>query len=178
MAKEDLDELEQEDDQDGAEDGDESESGEGGGSGKKKLILILLALLLLGGGGGGAYWYFMMPHGDEKPERKPPTYIRLDPMVVNVNSESESHFLQVTIDLKVEDEKVTEEVKLLMPEIRDGALLLFSGQDPFEVVTPQKREQLRKAILDLANKAVSEHMHDEHKKSPIKGVYFTTFVLQ
>ena len=169
MAKDDFDELEQ--DSADADGEDSEEEGDGGSTGSKKWLWIMLALLLLGGGGGGAYWYMgadkheSAADEEAKQEKMAPIYVALDPMVVNVNGDMEAHYLQVSINLKLTDPLVAEEIKLRMPEIRDGVLLLLSGQNPEEVTLPQKREELRQAILALTNKAVAD---PGTKKNPKK----------
>jgi flagellar FliL protein len=145
--------------------------------GRLKLIILLLVLL---GGGGGAAWYFMQPqHGQpgaevkSKEKAKPPVFERMDAFTVNLSGEGE-HYLQVEISLKVADEKVGEEIKLYMPEIRDRVLRLLSSKHADELATPQGKAKLSEEIKAQVNKTLNLQAPDEG----VAGVFFTSFVIQ
>lgn len=148
---------------------------------KKTMLIALVALLVVGAGvGGGAFFYLKSsPASAEKAhaEKGPPSYIKLEPAVVNISNGEDSHYLQVSIDLKTFNPKVGEEVTLLMPEIRDGILTLLAGQNPDTVTQPAEREKLRQQIKGLVNRLLTEH-GKEKDKEPVDGVFFTAFVMQ
>lgn len=139
--------------------------GEEGAQPKKKnrLKFLLLILVVLLAAGGGAAWYFMQPKGDaeavdEAPaEAKPaepeapPIFVTLEPFTVNLLSDGGDHYLQVGIDLKVADEKVPEQVKLHMPEIRNSVLLLLSSKHVSDLVTVEGKNKLRTEIRRQVN---------------------------
>lgn len=148
---------------------------------KKTLLIALLALLVVGAGvGGGAFFYLKSsPASAEAAHEKkgPPSYIKLEPAVVNISNGEDSHYLQVSIDLKTFDSKVEENVTLLMPEIRDGILTLLAGQNPDTVTQPAEREKLRQQVKVLVNRLLTAH-GKEKGKEPVDGVFFTAFVMQ
>lgn len=148
---------------------------------KKTMLIVLIALLVVGAGvGGGAFFYLKASPasaGETHEEKGPPVYIKLEPAVVNVSNGEDSHYLQVSIDLKTFDAKVGDEVNLLMPEIRDGILTLLASQNPETVTQPAEREKLRQQIKVLVNRLLTTH-GKEKSKDPVDGVFFTAFVMQ
>lgn len=153
----------------------------------RKLLLILVgAVIILGGAGGGAYFYLgsaqAKPGAKKEVVKGPPVFVKFEPMVVNLNSDMENHYLQVNLEMKTYDPKVAEEIKVQMPVLRDGILTILGGQNPDTVTGLNEREKLRKSILAFANqtlgKAQAEEGDKKHAGRPVDGVYFTGFVVQ
>jgi flagellar FliL protein len=130
----------------------------GGGKKKGLLLVVLVAVAMLGLGGGGA-WFFLSQkksggeHAAEvKPAKaEPPVFFTLEPFVVNLAGE-ETRYLQVGIDLKVADSGVIEQIKVHMPEIKNGVLLLLSSKTPEEIASLDGKNQLRGEIRDVVNR--------------------------
>ena len=129
----------------------------GGGKGKR-IVLIVLVLLLLGGGGGAA-WFFLMRKpevpdatAEAKRPRLPPVCEKLEPFVVNLADRG--RYLQVGIELRVVDPKVQAEVKKLVPEIRNGILLVLSGKRAEEISSAEGKMRLQLEIRQAANRAL------------------------
>ncbi|MFN7753013.1 MAG: flagellar basal body-associated protein FliL [Pseudomonadota bacterium] len=129
----------------------------GGGKGKR-IVLIVLVLLLLGGGGGAA-WFFLMRKpevpdatAEAKRPRLPPVFEKLEPCVVNLADRGRS--LQVGLELRVVDPKVQAEVKKLVPEIRNGILLVLSGKRAEEISSAEGKMRLQLEIRQAANRAL------------------------
>ena len=150
----------------------------GGGAKKRLLLVVLLAVVMLGMGGGAA-WFFLShkkagePHAGEAKAAKaePPVFFTLEPFVVNLAGE-ETRYLQVGIDLKVADSHVIEKIKLHMPEIKNGVLLLLSSKKPEELSSLEGKNQLRGEIRDAVNRplgiqvqAAAAQPADEAKQS-------------
>lgn len=142
-----------------ADKGEKETESAGSGKGKKKgLLVVLTAVAMLGLGGGGA-WFFLSQKkgGDEhvteaKPAKsEPPVFFTLEPFVVNLAGE-ETRYLQVGIDLKVADSGVIEQIKLHMPEIKNGVLLLLSSKTPEEIASLDGKNQLRGEIREVVNR--------------------------
>jgi flagellar protein FliL len=169
------------------------------GGGKKKLIIIIAAvvvvLLLLG---GGAAFYFMQQKaaaqaaalaeedgGDaadehapdahakaEKPERPEhaPTFVPLDPFVVNLADKEVDRFAQVGLSLQVEEAPVADEIKSYMPAIRNAILLILSHKTSADLLSPEGKETLAKEIRWGATRAMgyevpTEDAHEEDTAS-------------
>lgn len=153
---------------------------------RKMLFILVGAVLVLGGAGGGVYFYLNSaqanPGAKKEVAKGPPVFVKFEPMVVNLNSDMESHYLQVNLEMKTYDPKVAEEIKVQMPVLRDGILTILGGQNPDTVTTLNEREKLRKNILAFANKTLGKARSEEGDKQnagePVDGVYFTGFVVQ
>jgi flagellar FliL protein len=190
--------------------------GEGGGGKKKKVLIIVIALVVvLALAGGGAAWFLLGGkkkgkghakaegehaeqaddsgggHDDEdEPEddskKKPPVFVSLEPFTVNLSSEASDRYLQVGIDLKVSAPDVADKIKVHLPEIRNGILLILTSKKVDELNKIEGKNRLRAEIRDAVNKPIGlykappEHA-DVLKWKPKKGavdVLLTSFVIQ
>jgi flagellar protein FliL len=157
--------------------------------GKKKLIIIIavVAVLLLVGGGGAFYMMqkkaaaeaAAMAEGEDaeatdshakaghekvaKPERPehPPSFVALDPFVVNLADKESDRFAQVGLSLQVEDAPVAEEIKSYMPAIRNAILLILSHKTSDELLSPEGKEKLATEIKWGATRAMGYEVPEE-----------------
>jgi len=148
--------------------------------GKGKLLIIIIAAVVLLGGGGGAAWYFMSAKkaGDVKQVKheepaKPPVFVKLDAFTVNLTADGEEHYLQVDIQLKVAEPKVSDKIKEHMPEIRNSVLLLLSSKTASALSSMEGKQKLSSEIKEQVNKVL--HAKDA---DGVSGVFFTSFVIQ
>jgi flagellar protein FliL len=134
-------------------------------TGKKKLIIILAAaLVLLVVIGGGAAFYLkkkaaaeaansaedgaVAEHHIAKPDLKhPPTFLPLDPFVVNLADKEADRYAQIGITLEVEDPKFAEQMKAFMPAIRNSILMILAHKLSSELLDRAGKEQLAAEIL-------------------------------
>lgn len=146
----------------------------------KLLILVVIAVLIIGGGGGAA-WFLMMGskksddgrHQEDKP--KPPIYVSLERKTYNLPSaDGSDHYLMVAVDVKVEDQLAAEKIKLHMPEILNGMLMLFSSKSVEELATLEGKKKLSAQIT----KAVNEPLHLKEGEKAASEALFTEFVIQ
>lgn len=128
-------------------------------SGGKKGILIIaaVAVLMLAIGGGGA-WFFLghksaAPHAEApKPKHAAaPVFVTLEPFVINLAGDVQ-HYLQVGIDLRVVDNSVSDQIKLHLPEIRNGVLLLLSSKAVEDLASLEQKNRLRDEIREVVNR--------------------------
>ncbi len=145
------------------------------GSKKKKgLLIMVVAAVLVAALGGGAAWYFLGhkkgdataegnddgdAHKSDKTKKKSkkkdgdkPIFVSLESVTVNLADPGTEHFMQVGIDLKVADAHVSDDIKLHMPEIRNGLLLLLSSKRAQDVSTVEGKNQLRAEVREIVNK--------------------------
>jgi len=122
-------------------------------------------------------------HGDSK--KKPPVYASLEPFVVNLSSEAADRYLQVGIDVKVSDPGIADKIKVHLPEIRNGILLILSSKKVEELNTVEGKNRVRVEIRDAVNKPLGMYRRPpegmEMKYTPKKGaqdVLLTSFVIQ
>jgi flagellar protein FliL len=126
---------------------------------KSPLLLIVgvgvLALAL----GGGAAWFFLVHKSQPQTaaaEAKPkhdsaPVFVTLEPFVVNLSGDVQ-HYLQVGIDLRVVDTHVIDQIKVHLPEIRNGVLLLLSSKSVEDLSSVEQKNRLRAEIREAVNK--------------------------
>lgn len=133
--------------------------------GKKKLLILIVAglLVLLLAGGGAAF--FMMKKaahaaedGDEpaaaqahgasdKPDLKhPPTFLPLDPFVVNLADRDADRYAQIGITLEVADAKFGETLKAYMPAIRNAVLMILAQKNSTDLLDRAGKELLAAQI--------------------------------
>ncbi|GAO37483.1 flagellar basal body protein FliL [Sulfuricella sp. T08] len=146
---------------------------------KGKLFPILGILLVLGGAGGGAAWYFTQsdakPAEHKEEKQQPPVFVTLETFTVNLQADGGGeHYLQVGIDLKVTDPVVVELVKLHMPEVRNGVLLLLSSKSAEQIASLEGKQKLSAEIQEQVNKPLNAKISGKG----VTGVFFTSFVIQ
>ena len=193
--------------------------------GKKKLIIIIAAavLLLVVAGGAALFLLKKKAHAEDgadeapvaeaahasKPDLKhPPTFLPLDPFVVNLSDKEVDRYAQVGITLEVEDAKFADQLKAFMPAIRNGILMILSHKTSRELLERAGKKQLAGEILresartmgievaepeaaDDKPAAKTDADDDEKPKAkakkkphkvvepnPIKRVHFSNFIVQ
>lgn len=186
--------------------------------GKKKLIVIVAAVLLLAVAGGGAFAYMAKQKaaaaaaaaedeegdGEEAPakheapaakhdSKHPPTFVPLDPFVVNLADKESDRFAQIGVTLEVDDPKFAEELKLYMPAIRNGILMLLAHKSSAELLSQEgklelQKEILRESVLPLGievedeDEAPAEGKRKKKRKAavhnPVTHVHFSNFIVQ
>jgi len=150
--------------------------------GKGLLIAVLAGVALLLAGGGGA-WYFLKgsgeaaadtAHGDKKAPKKAPLFVTLEPFTVNLRDDEGAHYLQVAVVLSVTDAGVGDAIKVHMPMIRNGILLLLSSKRSDELASLDGKQKLATEIATEARKPLAAAGVTEG----VESVYFSSFVIQ
>ena len=149
--------------------------------GKGKLFAILgVVVLVLAGGGGTAFWMMRAPA--EAAEAEPAEahvdlahagIIKFEPFIVNLADPGAKRFLRVSIAIIVPSEDVAKEIEhgeVLRMQLRSEILDLLTTQTSEQIVTPDGKAALKKAILEKAHHTFAPHeAHD---------VIFSDFVVQ
>jgi flagellar FliL protein len=165
------------------------------------LVIVGGLVVVLALAGGGA-WFVMskkaaaaaaedveeVAHAAPK---GPPTFLPLDNMVVNLADPGGEKVAQVGITLEVVDLKAVEKVKVYLPAIRSGILLLISQRTAEDLLQIEGKEKLSQDILVEALKPFGggEEVDPKDKKAvarakklaeagPVRGVYFSSFIVQ
>ncbi len=184
--------------------------------GKKKLFLILGLVLVLALGGGAAAFFLLKPQAEPeldeygepiehaapvKHEKKaehgaPPTFLPLDPFVVNLADRDSERYAQIGITLQVDDPKVAEELKAYMPAIRNGVIMILAHKTAAELLSREGKEQLAAEIRRESVRPLGIEVEDEdeapaadtppkkRKKRkapvhvPVEQVHFSSFIIQ
>jgi flagellar FliL protein len=166
-----------------SEDFEDSEAPKAG-KGKLIIIIIVAALVLLGGGGAAAWFFLLQPKpaptkaqlAEEK--AKSTHFVNLEPFVTNIISQDgETHYVQVTMDLKTDDPKADDEIKTVMPEIRNAVLNRLAGEQASAVSLQTERDRLaRQLLLDINH--ILECSAGDTSGDVITEVDFSGFVMQ
>lgn len=177
----------------------------------KKLVIIIGALVgVLALGGAGFYFLVLKPRaaaaaeedGGDAPKAAahdahavPPAYLPMDNMVVNLADPGGERVAQIGVTLMVTDAHASDSVKAFLPSIRSGVLMLISQRTAAELLTPEGKESLSKAIFREATIPFGggddeeEHPPEEssskkkkkkvvHAVYPVTGVLFSSFIIQ
>jgi flagellar protein FliL len=195
--------------------------------GKKKLLIIIVAVLavVLAGGGGAAFYLKKKAaaaaaaaeaEGDEAEApahaaakgkdgaAQLPTFLPLEPFVVNLADKESDRYAQVGITLEIDDPKVADQLKAYMPAIRNGILMVLAHKTSTELLERSGKvalagEIMREAVRPLGieleapepepAKAAKAGEDDEvapKKKAkkkppvhnPVRHVHFSNFIIQ
>lgn len=184
----------------------------------KKLIIILAVVALLLVGGGAAAFFVMKQKAaaaaaaeDGEPEveasrkasskeskesKGPPSFLPLEPFVVNLADRESERYAQVGITLQVEDAKSAEELKLYMPAIRNGVLMILAHKNSAELLEREGKEKFAAEVMREAVRPLGIELEDEEapaasvppgkkKKrapppphNPVQHVHFSSFIIQ
>lgn len=177
----------------------------------KKMLFIILGvvlLLALAGGGGVIFYLKSQAHdgeeGDAPKEEEvhyeapepgtPPTFVPLDPMVINLADPGGNRYAQLGITLQVQDAKTEEAIKPFMPAIRNGILMLISQRTSAEMLKIEGKEELVKDIIAEVSHVMGYQVEDDHAEddgstkkrkkkrhgppNPIQDVLFSSFIVQ
>lgn len=173
---------------------------------KKMLFIILGVVLVLVLGGAGAVFFVSKQRAAaydeeggapakavEAAHKTPPVYLPLDNMVVNLADPGGDRVAQVGITLEVRDAKASDSVKVYLPAIRSGILMLIAQQTAAQLLSKEGKESLASAILKEASipfggghDDAEEDEPPPKKKAkrapvveyPVVGVLFSSFIVQ
>jgi len=156
--------------------------------GKKKLIIMVAAaLVVLLGAGGGAAIYFKKKaaHAAEeaaaeeggaagehraakRDPKHPPTFLPLDPFVVNLADKEVDRYAQIGITLELQDAKFSDELKLYMPAIRNGILMILAHKTSAELLDRSGKELLAAQVQREAARTMGIEMAEPEAVSEAK----------
>ena len=166
----------------------------------KKMLVIMASLVVILALAGGGAWFFMSKKAAANEDAEetshvapkgPPTFLPLDSMVINLADPGGEKVAQVGITLEVVDAKAVEKVKVYLPAIRSGILLLISQRTSEDLFQIEGKEKLAQDILTEASRpfASGEEVDPKDKKAvarakklaeagPIRAVHFSSFIVQ
>jgi flagellar FliL protein len=188
-------------------DADNAEAADAGSKKKKKLLLIIgLAVALVAVSIGGTVFALKMlspapaataekaaETEKEEPPLAPAIYFEMTPnFTINFNVNGRQRYLQAAITLLYRDPTLEELLKLHMPAIRNGLVMLLSGKSFEELQTNDGKETLKAEALEIINNQLKKEQEalvkkeegedaeeGEEKKLPgVEQVLFTNFVMQ
>jgi len=127
---------------------------------KKKLVIIgAAAFAVLIAGGGAAAFFLKSGDADDadgartshaaarEKNRTPPTFLPLDPFVVNLADRESERFAQIGITLELDDAHFADELKVYMPAIRNGILMVLAHKTSRQLLERAGKEALAREIM-------------------------------
>lgn len=150
---------------------------------KKMLIIIIVVVLLLVVGGAAAY--FLLFAGKPAPEEDAAAALKktvptesteigqtypIETFIVNLANPLGKRYLKVTMQLELDNPKMTAELDRRMPQLRDAILTILSSKTYEDISTSQGKLRLRSEIVARVNAFLTS--------GSIRRVYFTEFVVQ
>lgn len=125
-------------------------------------------------------------HKTEAP--KAPTYVKLDPFTSNLAIDEAApagpQYVQVVVELKVEDAHVAETIKPFTAEVRHEILRLLSGKKGAQLATMEGRDKLTEEIQLAVNMIINPPRKskkggkEEPPDGPVAKVLFSSFIIQ
>ena len=103
----------------------------------------------------------------------PMPVVAIDPLVVNLQSDTGQWFLQVSITLKMTDAAGADLAAARSPEIRNRILMLLSDKRPDELATADSKQRLADDLVAKLNQPLSGG-----GSLNVAGLFFTSFVIQ
>ena len=145
--------------------------------GSSKVMIIAAAVIVLGG--GFFYWKKSQAAGDGTTVHAATTkdvdatgVVPMEAFLVNLADSNASRFLRVTLRLVVgtpAEAKEIEESPVDQARARSAILEILATQQSARLVTPEGKDELKKAIAERTSKVLKREVHD---------VLFTDFVVQ
>ena len=110
-------------------------------------------------------------------------------MLVNLADPGGNRFVQLAITLQVQDAKVSDAIKIYMPSIRNGILMLVSQRTAEEILKPEGKEKLATAIIEEISMVMGFELDEPSEEgtkkrrrrappNPLQGVLFSSFIVQ
>jgi len=108
------------------------------------------------------------------PRAERPIFVTLEPLTVNLQTDSKERFLHVGVSLKVRDDEAQARIVESMPELRSRLLLLLSDRQPGQLSSPADKSRLAEQIRDELNRPLAAGQ----PAYGIVSVSFNAFVVQ
>lgn len=149
---------------------------------KKKgsgLIIGIVAVVLLAAG-AGAYLVLSSAKGGgdaaklavegHAAEQAKGTVFALEPFIVNLQDNSGTRYLKLTINLELPPGSVITELNNHSAQIRDSLIILLSSKSYSDIGTVEGKYKMRDEIVARVNQYLTN--------SKVSTAYFTEFVIQ
>jgi flagellar protein FliL len=168
-------------------------------NGKKKLILMIgvgLALVAISVGGTIAALKMMGPENKNteaaavvEVKAAPAIYLEMSPnFTINFSVKGRQRFLQATISLLYRDPALEPLIKLHMPAIRNGLVMMLSSKNFEDLQSQQGKDAMRAEALGIVQDILMKEQEALAAKSEgdkgaapvgkVEQVLFTNFVMQ
>lgn len=96
---------------------------------------------------------------------------KLEPFTVNLDGFD--RYLQISVTLQVASAEIAEKVKVFMPVIRHGLILILSSKDASTLQSGEGKREVMDEIRDRVNKVLEVKEHDG-----VTDIFFENFIIQ
>jgi flagellar FliL protein len=142
-------------------------------------------------------------HAKKDEKKGPPVFVPLEPFVINLADRDVERFAQIGITLQLDDAKSADEIKLYMPAVRNGVLMVLAHKTSKELLERSGKEKLAAEIMreavrpmginieapededaaadDVADKPKAKAKKKKKKEpehNPVVSVNFSSFIIQ
>ncbi len=94
----------------------------------------------------------------------------LDSFIVNLSGDGGKRYLRVTMEMEMDNEKLSEEMAKRLPQIRNAILMILPEKKYEDISDKKGKTALGEEIINTVNELL--------KTGTIKNIYFTEFVIQ
>jgi flagellar basal body-associated protein FliL len=153
--------------------------------------LIVLAVLLLAAAGGGFYYYVVMrgaTHRTHAVQKEPPLpfYLMVKPFVVSMaGSGSDTHFVQIGVNLTLSGAAAGNLVTAMMPEVEDTLRLSALSFKVSDITTPAGVDKMRAKMTADLNRMLLQRLGaarimqvDGGVKNMVRHIYFSQLIIE
>lgn len=185
---------------------------------RTKLFIIIGAVsALLLGGGGGAIFLLKKNAADaaaaeahdgedgasakaaqQDGKMHTPVFVPLDPFTINLADRESERYAQVGITLEIEDSQTGDQIKVMMPAIRNNILLAIADRTASELLGRDGKARLAERVRREVSRVLGAEVEDEEEPAaegtepsrqarkgkkrapalPVKAVHFSNFIIQ
>lgn len=124
---------------------------------KSKMPMMIIAAVLIAAGAGGGAWFLAGrsapdPAAAAEAQRKAALrsriFLPLDPFTVNLADTRETRMAQIAVVFEVENQGLADDIKAVMPRVRDRILTIVSSKQARELLSVDGKVQLTNQIAD------------------------------
>lgn len=130
---------------------------------KKPALAVVAALALFGGVGGSAYHLFKNPavggsdSKAEAPVAKPPTYLDLPEVMVNLSTvgSERTQYLKVRLVLELADAELVRQIQPILPRVMDAFQVFLRELRPSDLDGSAGMYRLKEELTRRVNAAIA-----------------------
>jgi flagellar FliL protein len=144
--------------------------------GKGPIVAALVVALVAAGAGGGWWWWWSQAkrkqaEEDEaklenrlkaqlayRKENKPPVFVPMDELIVNLPGRGGESYLQAKIVLRAADGSVEGRLKQFMPLVRDRVITVLSSRPKDQLATVEGKQMLAKEVALVINAIIEPQL--------------------
>ena len=142
-----------------AETGDQDKAGQEKKSTGIVAIFIFFGILLIGIVGGTAWYLIQQNNGQANGSIKIPHFMKMEPFIITLKSESRPHYLQIKLSLMSRSSESLTKLEIYRPMIRNELIMYLNSLDYTTVLKPEATDLIRlESITSINNLLVKEQV--------------------